>query len=388
MNDMITGEPTQPVEAVSVPPAGPPATAPVLGVPCMLMRGGTSKGAYFLAKDLPADPADRDLFLLSVMGSPDPRQVDGIGGAHPLTSKVAVVSPSAVPGVDVDYLFLQVMVDQPIVTGKQNCGNLLAGIGPFAVERGLVPPGHRATGDEDVTRVLIRMVNTDQLVTATFATSGGVVRYDGDTAIDGVPGTASPVVLDFEDAPDDGRAAASVFPTGNVRDQIDGIPVTCVDNGMPVVIVAASDLGKTGYEPPGELEADTGLTRRIQELRVEAGKAMGLGDVTQTTIPKVSLVAPPVAGGTICTRTYIPARVHDAIGVLGAVSVGTAILAPGAVGNDLAVPGPGSQLSIEHPSGAVGVEVEIDSSVVPPRVLRAGVIRTARKLFDGLVFPR
>jgi 4-oxalomesaconate tautomerase len=388
MNGMITGEPTQPVAAVSLPVAGQPPTAPVLGVPCMLMRGGTSKGAYFLAGDLPADPADRDLFLLSVMGSPDPRQIDGIGGAHPLTSKVAVASASAVPGVDVDYLFLQVMVDQPIVTDKQNCGNLLAGIGPFAVERGLVPPGHRATAEEGVTRVLIRMVNTDQLVTATFATPGGVVRYDGGTAIDGVPGTASPVILDFEDAPGDASAVASVFPTGNVRDEIGGIPVTCVDNGMPVVIVAASDLGKTGYEPPAELEADAELTRRVQELRIEAGKAMGLGDVTQTTIPKVSLVAPAVAGGTICTRTYIPVRVHDSIGVLAAVSVGTAILAPGTVGYDLATAGSGSRLLIEHPSGAVGVEVEIDPSVTPPRVLRTGVIRTARKLFDGLVFPR
>jgi 4-oxalomesaconate tautomerase len=388
MNAMITGEPTQPVEAVSVTPAGHPVTAPVLGVPCMLMRGGTSKGAYFLAGDLPAAPADRDLFLLSVMGSPDPRQIDGIGGAHPLTSKVAVVSPSTVPGVDVDYLFLQVMVDQPIVTGKQNCGNLLAGVGPFAVERGLVPAGHRASGEQDVTRVLIRMVNTDQLVTATFATLGGVVSYAGDTAIDGVPGTASPVVLDFEDGPDDGSPVPSVFPTGNVRDEVDGITVTCVDNGMPVVVVAARDLGKTGYEQVAELEADTELTRRVQELRIEAGKAMGLGDVSQTTIPKVSLVAPPAADGTICTRTYIPVRVHDSIGVLGAVSVGTAILTPGAVGNDLAVLKAGSRLSIEHPSGAVGVEVEIDSSVIPPRVLRAGVIRTARKLFDGLVFPR
>ena len=357
------------------------------GVPCMLMRGGTSKGAYFLASDLPADPADRDLFLLSVMGSPDPRQIDGVGGAHPLTSKVAVVSPSAVPGVDVDYLFLQVMVDQPIVTDKQNCGNLLAGVGPFAVERGLVAAGHRAAGQPDVTRVLIRMVNTDQLVTATFTTVAGMVRYDGGSAIDGVPGTAAPVVLDFEDKPGDG-ATASVFPTGNVRDEIDGLAVTCVDNGMPVVVVAASDLGKTGYEQVADLEADQQLTRRVQELRIEAGQAMGLGNVTQTTIPKVSLVAPPVAGGTICTRTFIPVRVHESIGVLGAVSVGTAILAPGAVGSDLAVVNPGSRLSIEHPSGAVGVEVEIDSSVTPPRVLRAGVIRTARKLFDGLVFPR
>jgi 4-oxalomesaconate tautomerase len=374
----------------------PSAPAYPNGIRCMMMRGGTSKGAFFLAGDLPGDPAERDIVLLKVMGSPDLRQIDGIGGAHPLTSKVAVVSPSAVPGVDVDYLFLQVMVDQPIVTDKQNCGNMLAGVGPFAVERGLIPAGHRRDeGEDGVTRVLIRMVNTDQLVTATFRTPGGAVRYDGDTAIDGVPGTASPVVLDFEDSPTgsneggaEGATMKSVFPTGAIRDEITGIPVTCVDNGMPVVVVAASSLGRTGYEPVAELEADEELRARVRELRIAAGQAMGLGDVTDTTVPKVSLVAPPAAGGTICTRTYIPVRVHEAIGVLGAVSVGTAILTPGAVGNDIAVPGPGPQLSIEHPSGAVGVEIELDPTVTPPRVLRAGVIRTARKLFDGTVFPR
>src|SRR6266700_1363343 len=229
---------------------------PASGIPCMLMRGGTSKGAYFLAADLPADPASRDILLLGIMGSPDPRQIDGIGGAHPLTSKVAVVSPSADPDVDVDYLFLQVMVDQPIVADKQNCGNILAGIGPFAVERGVVPAGHRAAPHEDVTRVRIRMVNTGQLVTATFATPGGVVRYAGDAAIDGVPGTASPVVLDFEEAGGAAASASAVFPTGNIRDEIAGIDVTCVNNGMPVVVVAASSLGETGYEAVADLEAE------------------------------------------------------------------------------------------------------------------------------------
>ena len=356
------------------------------GIRCMVMRGGTSKGAYFLADDLPADQAERDDLLLRIMGSPDPRQIDGIGGAHPLTSKVAVVSPSDVPGVDVDYLFLQVMVDQPIVTDKQNCGNILAGIGPFAVERGLVP-----AGANDASRVRIRMINTAQLVTATFATPGGVVRYEGDTAIDGVPGTASPVVLDFsgdDPASAGGNAVKAVFPTGNIRDEIGGVPVTCVDNGMPVVVVAAASLGRTGYETVAELEADERLLARVQELRIEAGTVMGLGDVTHTTVPKVSLVAPPAAGGTICTRTYIPVRVHESIGVLGAVSVGTAILVPGAVGHDIAAAVTGSRLLVEHPTGAVGIEVDLDQSVNPPRVLRAGVIRTARKLLDGVVFPR
>ena len=348
------------------------------GIRAMQMRGGTSKGLYFLAEDLPAGGAERDDLLLRVMGSPDPRQIDGVGGAHPLTSKVAVVSPSAVPGVDVDYLFLQVMVDRAIVTDKQNCGNILAGIGPFAVERGLVP----ARGDQ--TSVRIRMVNTDGIVTATFPTPGGRPRYDGDTAIDGVPGTAAAVVLDFEDS----GAAAGVFPTGNVTDVFGGIPVTCVDNGMPVVVVAAASFGKTGQEPVAELEGDEELNKRIQDLRLEAGKAMGLGDVSGTTVPKISLVAPPAHGGTIETRTFIPVRVHESIGVLGAVSVGTAIVVPGAVGHDLAVLGGGSRLSVEHPSGALQVEVELDASVSPPKVVRSGVVRTARKLFDGTVFPR
>ena len=350
------------------------------GVRCMLMRGGTSKGAYFLATDLPASTTERDGLLLRIMGSPDPRQIDGLGGAHPLTSKVAVVSPSQTPGIDVDYLFLQVMVDQPVVTDKQNCGNILAGIGPFAVERGLHPAG------QDETSVRIRMVNTGQIVTATFPTPGGKPRYDGDTAIDGVPGTAAPVVLNFEDS----GPGASVFPTGNITDVFRGITVTCVDNGMPVVVVAAGSLGKTGYESIAELEGDEELNRRVQELRLKAGKAMGLGDVSGTTVPKISLVAPPrTEGGTISTRTFIPVRVHESIGVLGAVSVATAVMLPGAAGSDMAVTAPGNhRLSVEHPSGALQVEVELDTATTPPAVLRSGVVRTARKLFDGTAFPR
>ena len=354
------------------------------GIRAMQMRGGTSKGLYFLAADLPADSAERDDLLLRVMGSPDPTQIDGVGGAHPLTSKVAVVSPSTADGIDVDYLFLQVMVDRPVVTDKQNCGNILAGVGPFAVERGLVAAGHRGE-DADVTRVRIRMVNTNGIVTATFPTPGGRPRYDGQTAIDGVPGTAAAIVLDFEDS----GAGASVFPTGNVTDTFGGIRVTCVDNGMPVVVAAAASFGKTGRESIADLEGDAELNRRIQELRLAAGKAMGLGDVSATTVPKVSLIAPPAHGGTIATRTFIPVRVHQSIGVLGAVSVGTAFLVPGAVGSDLAVVTAGSpRLAIEHPSGALGVVVELDATTTPPTVIRSGVVRTARKLFDGTVFPR
>ena len=347
------------------------------GVRCMLMRGGTSKGAYFLAEDLPGDPAERDDLLLRIMGSPDARQIDGIGGAHPLTSKVAVISSSARADADVDYLFLQVGVDQATVSDRQNCGNLLAGVGPFSVERGLAdgPP------------VRIHMVNSGSVATATFPARDGVVQYAGEAAIAGVPGTAAPIVLDF--AGTEGSATGALLPTGHVTEVLDGIRVTCVDNGMPVVVVAASDLGRSGHETVADLEADRDLGARVQSLRLAAGQLMGLGDVSATSVPKITLVAAPAAGGTICTRTFIPVRVHDSIGVLGAVSVATALLLPGAAGADLAALAPAqTRFDIEHPAGHLQVEVEVDTAPTPPRVIRSGVVRTARRLFDGTVFPR
>ncbi|MEV5552348.1 4-oxalomesaconate tautomerase [Nonomuraea wenchangensis] len=350
------------------------------GVRCMLMRGGTSKGAYFLAEDLPADPDERDELLLRVLGSPDPRQIDGVGGAHPLTSKVAVVSRSADSAADLDYLFLQVAVDEPVVTRTQNCGNLLAGVGPFAVERGLV----RAGGEHTETR--IRLVNTGGLATARFPTPAGRVDYRGGTAISGVPGTAAAVVLGF--AGTAGSSTGSLLPTGNQVDVIDGVEVTCVDNGMPVVVAAAADLGLTGYEPYEELTADAALAERVQALRLRAGELMGLGDVTGASVPKTTLVAPPRDGGALCTRTFIPVRPHTSIGVLGAVSVVTAALLPDGVARRFArLPG-GPRVAVEHPTGQLEVEVELDLTTDPPTAVRAANVRTARKLFDGTVFPR
>jgi 4-oxalomesaconate tautomerase len=343
-------------------------------VRCMLMRGGTSKGAFFVASDLPADPAERDELLLRIMGSPDPAQIDGIGGAQPVTSKVAVVSRSAEPDCDVDYLFLQVSIDAPTVSDRQTCGNLLAAVGQFAVERGLVTAGPERTS------VRIRMVNTGGRAVSTFATPGGRVDYAGDTAVAGVPGTAAPVALDF--AGTEGSVCGSLLPTGRLVDEIDGIAVTCIDNGMPVVVARAADLGLTGDEDPA---AD-----RVQSLRLEAGKLMGLGDVTGTTVPKITLVSAPRNGGAIRTRTFNafdPVRAHPSIGVFGAVSVVTAALIDGAVGHDLLTPRRGDgPLRVEHPSGFLEVEVELDGS--PPRVHRSAVIRTARPLFDGTTFPR
>ncbi|MER7230168.1 4-oxalomesaconate tautomerase [Streptomyces olivaceus] len=344
-------------------------------VRCTLMRGGTSKGAYFLAGDLPADPGDRDGLLLRIMGSPDPRQIDGLGGAHPLTSKVAVVSRSADPEADVDYLFLQVAVDAPEVTDRQNCGNILAGVGPFAVERGLVPAGDTETS------VRIRMRNTGELAVATFPTPGGRVDYTGGAAISGVPGTAAAVVIEFP------QGAGPLLPTGNVRDTVAGTEVTCVDNGMPVVLIPAAALGADGYGTPADLEQDTALAGRLREIRLAAGRLMGLGDVENSTVPKLTLLAPPRDGGAVATRTFIPVRCHTSIGVLGAASVAAGLRVTGGVGEGIArLPDSGDRVRVEHPTGFLEVDVDLDPS--SPVVRRTAVVRTARKIFDGTVFPR
>jgi 4-oxalomesaconate tautomerase len=346
----------------------------------MVMRGGTSKGLYFLADDLPTEADERDDVLLRLMGSPDARQIDGLGGAHPLTSKVAVVGPGT-GGAHVDYRFLQVMVDQAVVTDRQNCGNLLAGVGPFAIERGLVAP---LAGDTAAVR--IRMVNTGGLATATVPLRDGRPRYDGDTAISGVPGTAAPVRLDFEDVA--GSSCGALLPTGALVDEVAGVAATLIDNGMPVVVMSAADLGVSGYESCAELEADAALRAALERVRLAAGPRMNLGDVTATTVPKLTLVAPPRAGGSICTRTFIPHRCHDAIGVLGAVSVATAaLLARGPAAEVAKLDGSGI-VTIEHPTGTVDAAVDLVTGKGTTSVARAGIIRTARKLMDGTVFPR
>ncbi len=357
----------------------------VNGIPCVWMRGGTSKGGYFLARDLPADPAARDDLLLRIMGTPDPRQIDGLGGATSLTSKVAVVSRSARAGVDVDYLFLQLGVDAPTVSDRQNCGNILAGVGQFAVESGLVA----AEENSESCSVRISMVNSGAIATATFPMRGGRPVYDGDTRVDGVPGTAAPVALAFEDTA--GSATAGLYPTGRIRDTVDGIEVTCVDNGMPVVVAEAASLGLSGYESHADLAGDAALLERVDHLRRKAAQLMGMGDVAESSVPKTILLAPARDGGGVCTRSFIPVQPHTTIGVFAAISAVTAMMTPGAVGSDLAAQWPeGPQrVDVEHPGGHLLVDIDIDADTATlPRVRSAGVVRTARKLFAGTVFPR
>jgi 4-oxalomesaconate tautomerase len=346
------------------------------GIPCLWMRGGTSKGAYFLKSDLPAEPAERDALLLRIMGSPDPRQIDGIGGADPLTSKAAILSPPTRDDADVDYLFLQVFVDKPVVSDAQGCGNILAGVGPAAIERELV----KVKGEE--TEVRIHMVNTGEVAVARVQTPGGGVRYSGATEIAGVPGGHAAVPLLFMNIA--GSMCGAMLPTGNPVDVIDGVEATLIDNGMPCVVMRGADFGLSGRETRDELEGNGDLKARLEAIRLKAGPLMRLGDVGEASVPKMTLVFPPENGGAIATRSFIPHRVHASIGVLAAVTVATATRLEGSPAAALASPPADGRYHIEHPTGMMEVFLDLSEDGT---VRGAGTVRTARKLFDGLVFP-
>ena len=353
---------------------------PLTSIPCSVYRGGTSKGLYFAKSDLPDEAGLRDAVLLAAMGSPDERQIDGMGGAHPLTSKIAVISRSEHPDADVDYLFLQIFPEKSLVADQQNCGNLLAAVGPYAIENGLVE------AKDGVTAVRIHMLNTASISVAHIQTPGGKVEYEGEARIDGVPGTSAPIPIDFLDVA--GSSCGALLPTGAAIDEIDGVKVTLIDNGMPVIVVRAADLGVTGYETPEALEANAALKARVEAIRLKAGPLMNLGDVTAKSVPKISLIAASQDGGVVATRTFIPHRVHEAIGVFGAVSVATAWVVEGSVAHEffIAAGGRTDELLIEHPTGFFTVSMDVktvDGAVV---VERAALLRTARKLMTGEVF--
>ncbi|MDX1485285.1 MAG: 4-oxalomesaconate tautomerase [Alphaproteobacteria bacterium] len=349
-------------------------------IPAIMMRGGTSRGLYFEGRDVPAEAAARDRMLLAAMGSPDQRQIDGMGGATTLTSKVAIVSPSAEDGVDVDYFFCQVSVTEALVDTGPTCGNILAGVGPFAIERGLVP------AEDGETRVRIRLVNTGDLVEAVVQTPGGAVEYAGEATIDGVPGCAAPVILNFMDCL--GSKTGALFPTGNLVDVIDGIEVTLADAAMPVMMMRAEAMGKTGYESAAELDADKDFFARLEPIRRKAGELMGLGDVSDMVIPKPVLLAPARFGGTINSRYFTPHATHEAHAVTGGVCVACATVTPGTLAHAFAdiTHEERMRISIEHPTGAIDVALSLDLSQSPPEVKSAGTLRTARLLFQGQVF--
>jgi 2-methylaconitate cis-trans-isomerase PrpF len=346
------------------------------------MRGGTSRGPYFLAEDLPGDVTLRDRVLLAAMGSPDIRQIDGIGGADTLTSKVAIVSASSRPDIDVDYLFAQVSIETAFVDTTPACGNMLAGVGPFAIERGLV-----AAADGE-TRVRICNVNTQSRIEAIVQTPGRRVQYEGDQAIDGVPGTAAPIFLNFSEIV--GSKCGALFPTGAACDDFDGVAVTCIDVAMPMVLIPAEELGLTGYETD-ELATQHELLARIEKIRLEAGRRMGLGDVSRLVVPKVGLLARPRAGGTISSRYLTPHRLHAAHAVTGGICVGSAALLNRTTAYALAARETvhDGLVTIEHPSGTLALKIERGGTDAEPTITSAGTVRTARKIMDGTVFvPR
>ncbi len=354
------------------------------GIPCMLMRGGTSKGLYFLASDLPADTASRDRVLLAAMGSPDLRQIDGLGGGDDQSSKVIVVAPSARPGIDVEYLFAQVSVARDLVDSTPNSGNMLAGVAPFALERGLVRPSDPSTP----VRIFDR--NTGKIVEARVRTPGGRVTYHGDCAIDGVPGTSAPIDLRFVDPA--GGMTGRLLPTGSALDVVDGVPVSCLDFANPVVMVRAADVGKSGHESKAELDADTAWLARLEQVRRCAARLMGLGDVAAVGLPKMVMLAPPRAGGTIASRYLAPTACHTAHALTGAVCVAAAVNVRGSLAAQLANPAAGDvgQIVIEHPSGRLEACCDVAGRTRAglPVIASASVVTTARPLFTGDVFVR
>ncbi|WP_165219014.1 4-oxalomesaconate tautomerase [Affinirhizobium pseudoryzae] len=348
----------------------------LLRIPCVLMRGGTSRGPFFLASDLPRDQAQRDAALLSIMGSGHPLQIDGIGGGNPVTSKVAIIGPSTIKGADVDYLFAQVRTDRQYVDYSPNCGNMLAAVGPFAIEAGLIEAKGRNT------LVRIHNVNTGKLIEAKVPTSGRDVIYLGDSSIDGVPGLAAPIALTFVDAA--GAKTGKLLPTGKPVDVIDGIEVTAIDCAIPMVLMRAADVGLTGYEDPQSLTDNRDLIARMTAIRIKAGERMGMGDVSDMVIPKPVLLSPARKGSTLSVRYFMPNECHPALATTGAVGVATAAVTEGTVAYDLAGrPSLPAEIGIEHPAGRLDVQLEMRNGAIA-----AGLVRTARRLFEGYAFAK
>lgn len=346
-------------------------------IPFLFMRGGTSRGPYFRREDLPSELGDLERVLVAALGSGHPLNIDGIGGGTAVTTKVAMLSKSKEPGYDVDYFFAQVSVADRKVDFKPTCGNILSGVGPAAIELGIVP----TTGD--VTRVRIHSVNTGAKVEAIVQTPGGVVAYEGDAAIDGVPGTAAPIYLNFMDVV--GSTTGALLPTGNLTDEIDGVTVTCMDVAMPIVIARAEAFGLSGYETVEELDANRAFYEQMEPIRRKAGLLMGMGEVENSVVPKFAILAPPRRGGTITARYFMPFNCHPAMAVTGAQCLASCVLTPGTVATGLATHPAGNPalVLLEHPSGVIDVTVDYEDSTAGFVLKSAGLLRTARLLARG-----
>ncbi|MBN6065090.1 4-oxalomesaconate tautomerase [Aggregatibacter actinomycetemcomitans] len=346
-------------------------------IPCMIIRGGTSKGLYFLKQDLPADIAQRDKFLMTIMGSGDATQINGLGGATSVTSKVAIVSKSQQEGVDLDYLFAQVGIDKKVVDTAPSCGNILSGIICFAGEKGLIEL------QDGITRVVVNNVNTGSIIEVSAESPNKRLKYDGSAEVSGVPGFGSPVNLNFSQI--EGAKTGKIFPTGNKQDDINGYRVTCIDVAMPMVLFNAADLGLTGKETKAELDANRALFDIIEPIRRKAGELMGLGDVSGKVIPKIGILSPPSGKGNITSRYFVPDKCHASHAVTGSICVSAAAKIDGTVASAL-YQDTGSVVTIEHPSGFISVDIECEPDGDSYKFTRAALVRTARPLMIGEVY--
>lgn len=351
-----------------------------ISVPCVLMRGGTSKGPYFKMSDVPQDRDALEKFLLAVMGSPDERQIDGIGGADWLTSKAAIVGPSARPDADIDFLFGQVIIEEARVDFAPNCGNLTSAVGPFALLAGMI------AAQDPVTKLRIFNINTNAIIEASIQTPGGEVIFEGDVAIDGVPGTAAPIELFFTGLV--GTRTGKLLPTGSPRDIIEGIEVSCLDAAVPMIITRAGEMGLTGYETPAEIDANRGFFEKLEQVRVAASHKMGMGDPTASVVPKFCIVSEPREGGAINARYMVPHTCHRTFPLVGGQCLAAACITTGTVVDGLAKCAGGNRqtISIEHPVGQLETLIEYEGTQDNPQITGIGFIRTARRLMEGRVF--
>ena len=349
-------------------------------IPAIFMRGGTSRGLYFNKADLPEDIELWDAILLKAFGSPDTRQVDGVGGTTSVTSKTCILSPSARDDCDIAYFFAQLAVAEAQVDYAPTCGNMLAGVGPYAIETGMVP------AQNGETRVRIHQVNTGGLVEAVIPTPGGDVEYEGQFSIDGVPGTAAPILLNFMNVV--GSRTGKLFPTGEKKESIDGVDVTIIDAAMPCMIMSAADVGKSGYETADELDADALFFKRVEKMRLEAGHRMGLGDVSGQVQPKIVILSPPRTGGSITSRYFVPDKTHETHAITGGIAVAYASVTSGTVAEPLAelqTNGNKPRFSIEHPAGQLHLSLSLKDGKSGKELEAAGITRTARMIMRGSI---
>lgn len=351
-------------------------------IPMVFMRAGTSRGPFFRKSDLPDDRDTLSKVLIAAVGAGHPQNIDGLGGGSAVTTKTAILSASEEEGIDIDYFFAQVAVDKQVVDYAPTCGNILSGVGPAAVELGLIAPG-----DGQAT-VRIRCVNTGAYAESVFTVADGAPVYDGDQRIDGVPGTAAPVTLRFEGTV--GSRTGALLPTGNVTDRIEGVDVTCIDVAMPMVMARAADLGVSGHESSSELDANPAFFARIEAIRKQAGQMMGFGDVTDQVVPKFGIVAEAERGGVVAARYFMPWKTHPTMAVTGSQCFAALSVLPGSVADGIAQPpsdggnGP-VQMAIEHPTGEIQVELDYRVTNAGVEIKSAGLVRTARLLTRGHV---